>query len=36
MGALSEDLRWRIIKAWQKKGLTTKQLSELFCVGEAR
>lgn len=35
MGALSEDLRWRIIKAWQKKKLTTKQLAELFGVGEA-
>ncbi len=35
MGALSEDLRWRIIKAWQKKKLTSKQLAELFDVGEA-
>jgi transposase len=35
MGALSEDLRWRIINAWQKKKLTSKQLAELFGVGEA-
>lgn len=35
MGSLSEDLRRRIINAWQKKKLTTKELAELFDVGEA-
>lgn len=35
MSALSEDLRWRIINAWQKQKLTTKQLAELFGVGVA-
>jgi transposase len=35
MGALSRDLRIRIINAWRKKKLTTKQLAELFDVGEA-
>lgn len=33
--ALSEDLRWRIVRAWQKKKLTTAELAELFGVGEA-
>jgi transposase len=33
--ALSEDLRWRIIRAWQKKKLSTKELAETFGVGEA-
>ena len=35
MSALSQDLRWRIIKAWKKQGLTTQQLAELFGVGAA-
>lgn len=35
MGPLSEDLRLRIIRAWQKKKLTTRELAELFDVGEA-
>lgn len=34
-GALSEDLRWRIIRAWQKKRLSTVELAEQFGVGEA-
>ena len=33
--ALSEDLRLRIIWAWQRKGLTTKELAETFDVGAA-
>ena len=33
--ALSEDLRWRIIKAWQKKKPTAVELAEQFGVGEA-
>jgi transposase len=33
--ALSEDLRWRIIKAWQKTEPTAVELAEQFCVGEA-
>jgi transposase len=33
--ALSEDLRWRIINAWQRKKLTTQELADLFGVGEA-
>lgn len=33
--ALSVDLRRRIIGAWQKQKLTTKELAELFDVGEA-
>jgi len=35
MGALSEDLRLRIIRAWKKRKLTTKELADLFDVGEA-
>lgn len=34
-GALSEDLRWRIIQAWKKRKLTTLELAEQFGVGEA-
>ena len=33
--ALSVDLRWRIIKAWQKKKLPADELAEQFGVGEA-
>ena len=33
--ALSEDLRWRIIKAWQKKKPSSVELAEQFGVGEA-
>jgi transposase len=33
--ALSEDLRWRIIQAWQKRKLTTKELATQFDVGTA-
>ena len=33
--ALSEDLRWRIIKVWQKKKPSTVELAEQFGVGEA-
>ena len=33
--ALSGDLRLRIVRAWQKKKLTTKELAETFGVGEA-
>jgi transposase len=32
---LSEDLRRRIVEAWQKKKLTATELAELFGVGEA-
>src|SRR5687767_14860884 len=34
-GALSEDLRWRIVQAWKKRKLTTSELAEQFGVGEA-
>lgn len=33
--ALSEDLRWRIIRAWQKKKSSSTALAEQFGVGEA-
>lgn len=33
--ALSVDLRRRIIGAWQKQKLTTKELAKVFGVGEA-
>ena len=33
--ALSDDLRRRIVAAWQTKKLTTKELAEVFSVGEA-
>src|SRR5262245_12403545 len=33
--ALSEDLRWRIIKAWQRKRSSAVELAEQFGVGEA-
>jgi transposase len=33
--ALSEDLRWRIIKVWKKKKLSAVELAEQFGVGEA-
>src|SRR5678815_406020 len=33
--ALSEDLRWRIIKAWQKTKPSAVELAEQFGVGEA-
>jgi len=32
---LSEDLRWRVIEAWRKKKLSTKQLAAQFGIGEA-
>jgi transposase len=35
MVPLSDDLRRRIVRAWQKKGLSTEELAELFDVGTA-
>jgi putative transposase len=32
---LSEDLRWRVIRAWQKKKSSTKELAAQFGIGEA-
>lgn len=34
-GPLSEDLRRRIIDAWQRKKLTTEELADLFGIGTA-
>jgi transposase len=32
---LSEDLRWRVINAWRKQKLSTKELAAQFGIGEA-
>lgn len=35
MAVVSDDLRRRIIQAWQRKGLTTRELADIFDVGTA-